>query len=344
MALSDPFSLAAYTFDYPETLVAKTPATPPEAARLFQVRGEQHTHHHVRDLPGLLPPNTLVVVNDAKVFPARIKAARKSGGKAEVLLLSAPDSRGEAPALLKPGRRLKDGERLVLNEEDAVEILPGEPGKRRVRLLAVDPMEWLHLHGSVPLPPYIPDDPTVYDRYQTAFARDPLAVAAPTAGLHLSPAVLKGLQEAGHTLATVTLAVGYGTFAPVEVDDVREHTMHTEWYNLSETTVALVNDWRATKRPILAVGTTALRALESAFDGTTVHPGEAWTDIYLTPANPPRLGLSLMTNFHLPHTSLLVLLASVLPGWRAAYDEAIAQGYRLFSFGDTMVIHAATPP
>ncbi len=334
-----PFSLGHYQFEYPPEHVAHSPASPPEAARLLVVQpGNRLTHHHVCDLPRLLPPHTLLVLNDARVFPARLHTRRATGGEVEVLLLDAPNALGQARALLRPARRVKPGEVLLLNGKPALEVVEKTEDHITIRLLSPHPMAWLKRHGSIPLPPYMPDNPSVYACYQTAFARQNLAVAAPTAGLHLSRNLLHELKQAGHEHCRVTLAVGYGTFAPIQHQDIRQHVMHREWYALSPATAATLNRWRTQGRPILAVGTTALRVLESCFDDGRFLAGTRWTNLYLTPQNPPRCGVKLMTNFHLPGTSLLVLLASLLPQWRTVYETAVGENYRLFSFGDAMLI------
>lgn len=338
-AEESPFSLGHYHFDYPPQLVAHGPVNPPEAARLLVVQpGGALAHHHVGDLPRLLPPHTLLVLNDARVFPARLHTHRATGGEVEVLLLDAPNALGHARALLRPARRVKPGEVLLLNGKPALEVVEKTDEGNTVRLLSPHPMAWLKRHGSIPLPPYMPDDPAVYARYQTVFARQNLAVAAPTVGLHLSKKLLAELKQAGHGLCRVTLAVGYGTFAPIQHQDIRKHVMHREWFALSPTTAATLNRWRRAGRPILAMGTTALRVLESCFNEGQFEAGTGWTNLYLTPENPPQCGAKLMTNFHLPGTSLLVLLASVLPRWRDVYEEAVREQYRLFSFGDAMLI------
>lgn len=339
------FDLSEFTYDYPEELIAQIPVEPRRSARLLVVQGEGLEHRKVHDLPDLLPPNTLVVLNDARVLPARLLLERSTGGKVEALLLGPPGEGGEVEALLKPARRVKPGEVLLWRGQPALEILakPKETAEAQARLVMDHPLAWLMEAGKVPLPPYIADNPSLYDRYQTVFSQEAVAVAAPTAGLHLDEEVLADMKSRGHEICSVTLAVGAGTFAPIKTQDVRAHRMHEESFVLSEDAAQQINAARTENRVVLAVGTTALRVLESCFDGEKVVAKSSRTGIFLHPENPPRLGASLMTNFHFPETSLLVLLASILPTWKKVYEEAVRERYRLFSFGDAMIVLRRSP-
>ena len=327
-------------FDYglPDDRIAQTPVEPRDAARLLVDRGEAAPdHRHVRDLDELLGDGDLLVVNDTKVIPARLRLARHSGGAAEVLLLEPLDEgRRRWEAMVRPGRKLKPGERLVGPDgTDLVEI-----GQRtsagdttEVTILGeAEPIDILVRVGEMPLPPYITAPLEQQDRYQTVYAAEPASAAAPTAGLHFTPELLDRLAARGVETARVELVVGLDTFKPVSVDDPRDHPMHSERYRVP----AEVLDRCTAARRVVAVGTTSVRALESAasfgvLEGRTqlfIHRPYGWKVVDV-----------MITNFHLPRTTLLMMIdAFVGPRWRRLYETAIAEQYRFLSFGDAMLL------
>lgn len=334
-------------FDYqlPEERIAQTPIEPRDAARLLVDRGEASPdHRHVRDLDELLGDGDLLVVNDTKVIPARLRLARHTGGAAEVLLLEPLDEgRRRWEAMVRPGRKLKPGERLVGPDgTDLVEI-----GRRtsagdttEVTILGeAEPIDTLVRVGEMPLPPYITAPLEQQDRYQTVYAAEPASAAAPTAGLHFTPDLLDRLAARGVETARVELVVGLDTFKPVSVDDPRDHPMHSERYRVP----AEVLDRCAAARRVVAVGTTSVRALESA---ATFGALEGRTRLFIHRPYDWKAVDVMMTNFHLPRTTLLMMIdAFVGPRWRRLYETAIAEQYRFLSFGDAMLLdrhlHAA---
>ena len=328
-----PETLADIDYDLPAERIAQEPIEPRDAARLLVDRGDHVEHRHVRDLPDLLEPGDLVVVNDTKVLPARIPVRRSTGGAAEILLLEERDD-GSWEALAKPSKKLKPGD-VVSAERLSIEM--GDDlgdGRRIVRL---DPGD-VDLHarlaevGLPPLPPYIEnqiDDPA---RYQTVYADRPLSAAAPTAGLHFTPAVIDRLGERGVEMATVELAVGLDTFRPVMVDRLDDHVMHTEWYRVPDDTVAAIE---AANR-VVAIGTTAVRALES-WKGTGQRSGRS--DLFIRRPYEWQAVDVMLTNFHLPQSTLLCLVDGFVGGrWRDLYETALSEQYRFLSFGDAMLL------
>ena len=328
----------AFAYDLPEAAIAQTPVEPRDAARLLVDGGpgvapEDHT---VADLPSLVRPGDLLVVNDTRVIPARMLLAKATGGAVEVLLAERTGDR-EWTALVRPGRRVAPG--TVLERDGDEVLLVGEAvgdGERTVRLLGdEDPLALVHRLGTLPLPPYITttlDDP---ERYQTVFARRPGSAAAPTAGLHLTPKVLDRCVAAGAQVAEVDLEVGLGTFAPIRAERVEDHTVHTERYVIPEATVYAVG--RAQR--VIAVGTTVVRALES-WSASGSPAGT--TDLFIRRGHEFAVVDLLLTNFHVPRSSLLVLVdAFVGERWRDLYGTALDRGYRFLSFGDAMLLERA---
>jgi S-adenosylmethionine:tRNA ribosyltransferase-isomerase len=327
--------LADFDYDLPASAIAQTPVEPRHAARLLVDRGAERAdttveHRHVRDLPDLLRPGDLVVVNETRVIPARLRLRRASGGAAEVLLVE-ERADGRWDALVRPSAKLRDGEVLLDGgEEPVVEIGRRGDDTREVRLL-VSAAELDRL-GVVPLPPYITETLSDPERYQTVYARRPGSVAAPTAGLHLTNDVLAALAERGITVATVELVVGLDTFKPVTVADPADHRMHSERYFVPAATLAAC----ASARRVVAIGTTTVRALESAA-ATGQLSGR--TTLFIRRPYDWRLVDVLLTNFHLPRTTLLMMIdAFVGERWRALYATALAAGYRFLSFGDAMLL------
>jgi len=306
-------------------------------------RPEDHRHLTFRDFPSLVEPNDVVVVNDSRVIPARLVAQRSGGGAAEVLLVR---REGEGwIALVKPGARIRAGARLALGDRDAVHVLEHLPtGERLVRLEGEGGDDAiLARRGRVPLPPYIrrADTPEDRERYQTVYAREPGSVAAPTAGLHFTEATLAALDARGARIARVTLHVGPGTFRPVEEPDPARHRMDAEAYALPDETAAAIAAARAAGGRVWAVGTTALRVLETcATDERAVRAGEGWTSLFVLPGFTFRVVDCLLTNFHLPRSTLLMLVCAFAgtDRTRSAYREAVAARYRFYSYGDAMAI------
>lgn len=332
-------------FDYalPEELIAQHPAAERGASRLLHLNGTDGAIEDLRfmDLPRLVSPSDLVVLNDTRVIKARLFGRKATGGKVEVFVERIVADR-EALALMRSGHPPHPGYKLVIGDGVEVEVLAREDDLYRVRFS--EPVaRALERCGNVPLPPYIrhPADAADAERYQTVFAEREGAVAAPTAGLHFDRAMLQALRECGAEIARVTLHVGSGTFQPVRSENLEEHRMHTERYEVPPATVEAISNTAASGGRVLAIGTTALRALES-WKKTGALSGE--TDLFIYPGF--RFGVvdRLLTNFHLPKSSLLMLVSAFagLPNIRKAYAHAIAQRYRFFSYGDAMLIEKAS--
>ncbi len=337
------YTLSDFDFALPPELIAQSPAVERSGSRLLHVDGAALTDHAFADLPRLLAHGDLVVFNDTRVVKARLHARRPTGGKVELLLERALASdvglfqlRASHPPhpgglLLLPG-----GVRATVESRDGRFV--------RLRLDGIGSLhDYLERYGEVPLPPYIERAPEAGDaaRYQTIYARHAGAAAAPTAGLHFDEAMLSSLAAAGVASTYVTLHVGAGTFQPVDADDLAAHRMHAEWYRIPAETVAAVDATRRRGGRIVAIGTTSLRALESATDEAgRVRAGEAETQLFITPGYRFRTVERLVTNFHLPKSTLLMLV-SAFAGYdsiRAAYAHAIARRYRFFSYGDAMLL------
>ena len=346
---------AAYAYDLPEERIARTPAERREDAKLLVLEpgGE------LRDLtfaafPALLRAGDVLVLNETRVIPARLRFARATGGAGQVLLLRPADRDAFAfdarswYVLVRPARRLPPGTRLDIAGSGATIESVAEDGRRILRFDdGVDLASLLERAGELPLPPYVgPGDGARAARYQTVFARVPGSVAAPTASLHFTDAVLGAIAERGVEIVRLSLDVGIGTFRPMREGPIASHRMHGERYAIPEATAAAVNRARAEGRRIVAAGTTVVRALEGAAraDGV-VHQGAAETELFIMPGFRFRVVDALLTNFHLPQSTLLVLVSALI-GYertRAAYDAAIARAYRFFSFGDAMFAERADP-
>jgi S-adenosylmethionine:tRNA ribosyltransferase-isomerase len=331
-----------YDYELPPDRIAQSPAEPRDSSRLMLVDREHDTitHHVFSDLATLIPAGDLLVVNTTQVMRARLLGARDSGAPGEVFLLRRLDA-DRYEALVSPGGKLRPGRTLHIAPGFDVEILEMTARRTRiVRLHAADPDSAIEQFGHVPLPPYIarPDQPTDAARYQTVYARQRGSVAAPTAGLHFTPTLLTSLADHGVARAEVVLHVGAGTFKPVEVDDPAEHVMHEEWYTISPETAATIASCRG---HIWAVGTTTTRTLESAaLAPRIVQPGSTETKLFIRPPYQFQIVDRLITNFHLPKSTLLMLVAA-FAGYdltMRAYREAVATGYRFYSYGDAMAI------
>jgi S-adenosylmethionine:tRNA ribosyltransferase-isomerase len=334
-----------FTYELPPDLIAQTPLEPRDSARLLVVskRSGSLAHRIFRDLPQILRPGDMLVVNDSRVLPARLLGHRdQSGGAVEALLLYCVDP-DEWIALVRPGRRIRPGEVLTFEGGLRAEVLERlDGGVRRLRLHAAQgtTLDAIHRDGAVPLPPYIHAPLADPERYQTIFARAEGSVAAPTAGLHFTSGLLDRLAAYSIGLRRVTLHVGAGTFKPVQSDEIAAHRMHAEWATIDEATAHELNAARADGRRIVAVGTTAVRVLETAARGSAIAPFSGWTDLFITPGFQFRAVDALITNFHLPRSTLLMLVSAFAgkPLVDRAYAEAIARGYRFYSFGDAMLI------
>jgi S-adenosylmethionine:tRNA ribosyltransferase-isomerase len=338
---------ADYDFTLPHELIAQAPLARRDASRLMvldRVAGTI-THRTFSDLPSLMSPGDLLVVNRSKVVKARLLGTRiGSGAPAEIFLLT-PLGDGRYEAMVSPGGKLKPGRVVEIAPGFTVEILSvTERRTRIVQLRAEAGVERaIEAHGHVPLPPYIErsDEASDLDRYQTVYAREAGSVAAPTAGLHFTPELLSAVDARGVHRAEVVLHVGAGTFKPVEVDDPAHHLMHEERYTVPDETASAINNSRAAGKRVWAVGTTTVRTLESATDPTgVVRAGDAETRIFLRPPARLRTVDALVTNFHLPRSTLIMLVATVA-GYdltMRAYAEAIAERYRFYSYGDAMVV------
>ena len=336
-----------YDFDLPESLIAQEPLADRAASRLMVVRRDTGAieHRHFRDLVELTSPGDLLVLNTTRVMKARLLGRRASGARAEIFLLK-PLGDGTWEAMVSPGGKVRPGRRVEIAPDLAVDVLAITERRTRVVKLSssLPDDEAVEKYGHVPLPPYIrrPDSGLDLARYQTVYAREGGSVAAPTAGLHLTTDLLDALAHRGVGRADVVLHVGAGTFRPVETEDPSRHVMHEERYAIPEATARAVTDTRARGNAVWAVGTTSLRALESAAsdDGSVKPTPGADTRLFVRPGYRFRVVDRLVTNFHLPRSTLLMLVAAML-GYdltMRAYREAVTERYRFFSYGDAMVI------
>jgi S-adenosylmethionine:tRNA ribosyltransferase-isomerase len=365
--MSSDFKLSSYDYELPPERIAQEPSEQREKSRLLVVHrtSEQLEHLHFADITKFLGPDDLLVVNNTKVFPARLLGRKESGGKIEFFLLEYPILPDDGPAtnqiaihkhatvlgLIKSSRPAKVGSSLLFGENLSgvvEEILGG--GKIRVRLQFIlpdhntEPSDILSLYGEPPLPPYIKREKGLHnqdrERYQTVFANHTGAVAAPTAGLHFSETLLQQLRQK-ITVTEITLHVGYGTFAPVRTEDIRHHSIHREFVIVSEQTARLINDTKKKNGRIWAVGTTTVRSLEFAADEQgVVSPFTGECDLYIYPGYRFRVIDNLITNFHLPKSSLLFLVSAMIGRRKLLdiYQTAIDNEYRFYSYGDAMMI------
>ena len=347
-------NVADFDFDLPEHLIAQEPPAERGGSRLLTLdRATGRTsHRRFSELPSLLERGDLLVVNDTRVFPARLIGTRlPGGGAAECFLVRPAEQPDTWTALVHPGQRLREGSRMRFEANGRIlhaEVLGLHfHGRRTVRLWTEDGSEVrdiIDAIGHVPLPPYIKraDAAADRDRYQTVYARERGSIAAPTAGLHFTPRILAALEDRGIERATVTLHVGYGTFQPVRVDRVEDHHVEAEYYDVPAETAAALTRARRDKRRVIAVGTTTTRTLESLVvgDDGDVKPGRGETTLFIYPGFHFKIVSGLITNFHLPKSSLLMLVAAFAGGdaVRAAYREAIQLRYRFYSYGDAMFI------
>jgi S-adenosylmethionine:tRNA ribosyltransferase-isomerase len=371
--MASDFDIAAYQYHLPEQQIAQFPAKQRDQSRLLALDCRENSTQDLRfsDILRFLEPGDLLVVNNTEVFPARLEGSKETGGKIEFFLLEYPDFSEnnyfkraslqnneeanwfciEATGLLKSSKKPQTGSRIAFGsdlEGEVIETLPG--GKINMKLCfncrdGIAPQDILSASGRIPLPPYISrtngDHESDRERYQTLFASSMGAIAAPTAGLHFSESLLRKLQEKNIGIAPITLHVGYGTFAPVRVSDIRKHQIHEEFVEVSAATAELINYTRSNGNRVWAVGTTTVRSMEfAANDNGFVKPTSGWCGLYIYPGYKFKVVNSLITNFHLPGSSLLFLVAALVGRSKIlqAYLEAIKLGYRFYSYGDAMAI------
>jgi S-adenosylmethionine:tRNA ribosyltransferase-isomerase len=348
---------ADFDFDLPETHIALRPAEPRDSARLLVVRAGDLDDRVIRDLPDFLRPGDALVFNDTRVIPARLSGTRhRTGAEGEDLTVAVEATlhHRDAPdvwsAFMKPGKRIKPGDRIAFEHLEAAVVSKGEDGLITLAFDRAGPAldDAIRAVGVMPLPPYIAAKRAEDDRdrsdYQTVYAEHDGSVAAPTAGLHFTPALLEAIRAKGVSTHAVTLHVGAGTFLPVKVDDLADHRMHSEWGEVSEETAAALNRVRAAGGRIVCVGTTSLRLLESATDEDgVVHAFHGDTAIFITPGYRFRAVDVLMTNFHLPKSTLFMLVSAFAgtDTMKAAYAHAIEAGYRFYSYGDGSLLFRA---
>ncbi|NEO99992.1 MAG: tRNA preQ1(34) S-adenosylmethionine ribosyltransferase-isomerase QueA [Symploca sp. SIO2E9] len=365
--LRDEKLLSSYDYELPKELIAQTPLSKRDSSRMLVVDAPtHHTHSLFSDLPQRLHPGDLLVLNNTRVIPARLYGHKSTGAPVEVLLLE------EQPnncwlALVKPGRRLPPGAKIVFTPRTEQQQSPattpctdgGNPpipplsakviardeatSGRILHFDIPDGMSWeslLNEYGQIPLPPYITDSQSTPQQYQTVYAQTPGAIAAPTAGLHFTKQLLEECQQREINQAYITLHVGVGTFRPVEVEDITTHKMHAEWLQVPQSTVEAIRKTKQAGGRVIAVGTTAVRALEGAAASGTLQPYCGKTQLFIYPGYRWRVVEGLITNFHLPRSSLLMLVSAMVGRERLLnlYQEAIAQQYRFYSFGDAMLI------
>ena len=339
--------LADFDYTLPPELIAQTPIEPRDAARLLVLdrRTDSMVHHRVSDLPDLLRPGDLLVANRSRVLPARVRGVLRGGGHAEILLLRHLAA-GRWEALCRPARRLRVADVIQIDQHLSVCIAAArEHGVREIEVLVLqnagaihrDPDAALLKAGSTPLPPYIRGWSGDPERYQTVFADTEGSAAAPTAGLHFTRELVQRLGQRGIDLATVVLHVGLDTFRPVTEGDPRSHRIHREWYSVPRVTIERIEQTRQSQGRIVAVGTTVVRTLET---WVTTGRSEGWTDLFILPGHRFAVIDALITNFHLPQSSLLMLVSAFAGRERVlrAYAHAIELAYRFYSFGDAMLI------
>ncbi len=334
------YSLSDFNFDLPPALIAQVPLASRSASRLLQVNRDGCSDRSFTNLPNLLQAGDVLVLNNTRVLKARFFGVKETGGKVEVLVERLLDTH-TVLAQCRASKSPPPGTRIHL--ADAFEVIVGERvGEFYTLTFPANAIDLIEAYGALPLPPYIEHaaDEVDAERYQTVFAQEPGAVAAPTAGLHFDQAMLDTLRAQGVQFTTVTLHVGAGTFQPVRTENLAEHNMHSEWYSISEETVQTVRATQAAGGRVIAVGTTSLRALEAASQSGSLQAGSAETNLFITPGYTFKTVDRLITNFHLPKSTLLMLV-SAFAGYeriRHAYAHAIAAQYRFFSYGDAMLL------
>jgi S-adenosylmethionine:tRNA ribosyltransferase-isomerase len=338
------YTLPDFDFDLPSELIAQVPLPERAASRLLKVGETQCEDRVFSELPSFLQAGDVLVFNDTKVLNARFYGVKQSGGKVEVLVERVLDAR-TVLAQVRASKSPLPG--TVLRLADSFDVSVGErSGEFFVLHFPSDAIELIDRYGQLPLPPYIQHaaDATDTQRYQTVYAKHPGAVAAPTAGLHFDQALLDQLQQQGVLLTWLTLHVGAGTFQPVRTENLAEHQMHSEWYHLPQTTVDIIDTAKRSGRKVIAVGTTSMRALESASQTGELVAGSSDTQLFVTPGYQFKTVDRLITNFHLPKSTLMMLVSAFagVDRIRHAYSHAISQRYRFFSYGDAMLLDRET--
>ena len=333
-----------FYYHLPENLIAQTPLYPRDSSRLLYYNKETCAHEdlHFYDIKNILKKGDLLVVNNTKVLPARMYSYTKNGGKVEILLLKR-FSLTEWEVMVKPGKKAKEGAILTVNEELSLEVLSRtDSGGRMVKFNYNGVFEdIISKVGEMPLPPYITKKLEDQSRYQTVYAKNEGSSAAPTAGLHFTPELIADLKAMGVEFATVELKVGLGTFRPVKEDDLTNHKMHTEWYEITEENAEIINRAKRENRRVIAVGTTSVRTLETVADDNGFVKAESGdTSIFIYPPYKFKCINGLITNFHLPESTLIMLVSALLSREKVLelYNYAVAQEYRFFSFGDACMI------
>jgi len=334
-----------FYFDLPQELIAQTPLERRDASRLLTLDklSGQTGHHQFTELPDLLAPGDCLVMNDSRVIPARLFGKRASGGAVELVLLQDLGD-GKWLSLARPGRKVRPGDKLIFGEGALTATVEevAEDGNRVIQFhyegIFLEVLERL---GRVPLPPYITEELEDSERYQTVYAKAPGSAAAPTAGLHFTPELLKQLEERGVRLVTITLHVGLGTFRPVKAEHIEDHHMHAEYCIIEQEAADAINQTRANGGRVVCIGTTSCRTIESrAAEDGTLAPYAGWTNCFIYPGYQFKCMDGLITNFHLPESTLIMLVAALTgrENVLAAYNEAVRERYRFFSFGDAMLI------
>ncbi|MDF2500205.1 MAG: S-adenosylmethionine:tRNA ribosyltransferase-isomerase [Anaerosporomusa subterranea] len=336
--------LSEFDYNLPEQLIAQHPIEPRDSSRLLVLdRASTEIRHGMfKDLLEYISPGDTLVFNDTRVIPARLMGRRAdTGGQVEVFLLS-EKTEGEWEVLVKPGKRAKPGMVIEFGPELSCEVLSGTDFGGRVVRFSFSGIfaEILDRLGETPLPPYIHERLSDSERYQTVYSRQRGSAAAPTAGLHFTPALLNQIKEKGARLAFITLHVGLGTFRPVAAEDITDHVMHREYFSVSEEAAEAVNQAKEQGGRVIAIGTTSIRTLETAARNGRLAAGSGWTDIFIYPGYQFQLVDGIITNFHLPKSTLIMLISAFAGRERVltAYKEAVEREYRFFSFGDAMLL------
>jgi len=347
MSNQDLLRKSAYFYNLPQELIAQTPVTPRDASRLLVCECDGKTSdQHFYDLPSLLHEGDVLVINQSKVIPARLYAkSLETGSPLEILLLRQKEL-DLWYCMVKPGKKAKVGKKFSISDDKLIaEVVAVEENGDRLILFEHDQkktlMEILDEIGNMPLPPYITKKLEDRSRYQTVYAKDDGSAAAPTAGLHFTEELLKKLKDKGIKIVPVTLHVGIGTFRPVKEEDITKHPMHSEFFTVSDESAKIISEAKKSGKRIIAVGTTSCRTLESAFnaDGKLVA-NNSFTDIFIYPGYKFKVVDALITNFHLPESTLIMLVSALLgyDNTMKAYEHAVKEKYRFFSFGDAMLI------
>jgi len=337
-----------FSFQLPDSLIAHYPLPERSASRLLCLDGNTGTvkHRQFCELGQLLAPGDLLIFNNTRVIPARLNAKKASGGKVEILI-ERLISKQEALAHIKASNSPKTGSRIILEDQTVLEVTGRQESLFLLKAVSdSDLLQILHAIGHMPLPPYInrPDEISDRERYQTVYSKHAGAVAAPTAGLHFTEALIQQLKESGIETGFVTLHVGAGTFQPVRVDNIHDHKMHSEWYEVSNELVKQIEKTKAAGGRIVAVGTTSVRCLESAASGGKLKAAKGDTNIFIYPGYQFNVVDALVTNFHLPESTLIMLVSAFagMENIKLAYQQAIDEKYRFFSYGDAMFITGCT--